>query len=335
MRLEWQALLENAQGKIQVLDSLTELAEIRSATIGKKGEFTQLMTKIGQLPASERPAYGAEVNALVKQIETLLDQKKSELEEQAIAAKLARERVDVTLPLPSPALGKIHPISRTMDELIAIFANMGFAVATGPDIEDDEHNFTALNFAPHHPARDMHDTFYLNAKDSGGRNLLLRTHTSPGANPHHARAKTAFGNYRTGADLSLGFRSNPYPPWFHQIEGLVIGRDIHMGHLKGCLQEFIQAYFGANDIPIRFRPSYFPFTEPSAEVDIGCSRAGGKLTLGPHGDWLEIGGSGMVHPNVLTACGLDPTIWQGFSLWHGGGAHGHAEIWHSRFAHIF
>ena len=186
-------------------------------------------------------------------------------------------------------------------------------MATGPDIEDDEHNFTALNFAPHHPARDMHDTFYLNAKDSGGRNLLLRTHTSP------VQIRTMRGQKPPLAIIAPGrtYRSDSdqtHTPMFHQIEGLVIGRDIHMGHLKGCLQEFIQAYFGANDIPIRFRPSYFPFTEPSAEVDIGCSRAGGKLTLGPHGDWLEIGGSGMVHPNVLTACGLDATIWQGFAF---------------------
>ncbi|MDI9350001.1 MAG: phenylalanine--tRNA ligase subunit alpha, partial [Candidatus Symbiobacter sp.] len=313
MRPEWQKLLTQAQEKIENLDKLSEFSDLRVAMIGKKGEITALMSGISKLPPPERPAYGAEVNALVKTIEALLDAKKIALEQKAMAAKLAAERVDVTLPVPSPALGKIHPISRTMDEGIAIFAAMGFSVAAGPDIEDDEHNFTALNFAPHHPARDMHDTFYLNAKDASGKNLLLRTHTSP------VQIRTMRGQKPPLAIIAPGrtYRSDSdqtHTPMFHQIEGLVIDRAIHMGHLKGCLQEFIQAYFGANDIPIRFRPSYFPFTEPSAEVDIGCSRAGGKLTLGPHGDWLEIGGSGMVHPNVLVNCGLDPDQWQGFAF---------------------
>ena len=319
MRAEWQKLLDIVRSKIDHQDNLYELSEVRVATIGKNGEFTQLLSKIKTLPPDERPAYGAEVTELFNQVEHLLSAKKILLEKRALEAKLAAEYVDVTLPLPSPQMGKIHPISRTMDELIAIFATMGFAVANGPDIEDDEHNFTALNFPPHHPARDMHDTFYLNAKqnnkggDKDGGNLLLRTHTSP------VQIRTMRGQKPPLAIIAPGrtYRSDSdqtHTPMFHQIEGLVIGRDIHMGHLKGCLQEFIQAYFGANDIPIRFRPSYFPFTEPSAEVDIGCSRAGGKLTLGPHGDWLEIGGSGMVHPNVLTACGLDANIWQGFAF---------------------
>lgn len=302
-----------AQLLIEQAADLSALAQLRVDLLGKKGKISLLMANIAQLPPPERPQFGAKINELRDGIEQKLEAKRQALEAKELAARLVRERVDVTLPTQTPTLGKIHPISRTMDELIAIFATMGFEVAHGPDIEDDEHNFTALNFAPHHPARDMHDTFYLDARDAHGRNLVLRTHTSP------VQIRTMRGQKPPLAIIAPGrtYRSDSdqtHTPMFHQIEGLVIGRDIHMGHLKGCLQEFIQAYFGLDDIPIRFRPSYFPFTEPSAEVDIGCSRKDGKLTLGPHGDWLEIGGSGMVHPNVLKNCGLDPDMWQGFAF---------------------
>jgi phenylalanyl-tRNA synthetase alpha chain len=226
--------------------------------------------------------------------------------------RLEAERIDVTLPARPERVGRIHPISQTLDEMIAIFGEMGFTVAEGPDIEDDWHNFTALNIPPEHPARQMHDTFYLPDQD-GGVPTVLRTHTSPvqvrtmTAQKPPIRIVAPGRTYRSDYDMT-------HTPMFHQIEGLAIDTDIHMGHLKGCLMEFARAFFDIDDLPVRFRPSFFPFTEPSAEMDIGCSRAGGELKLGNHGDWLEILGCGMVHPKVLEMCGIDSSRWQGFAF---------------------
>jgi phenylalanyl-tRNA synthetase alpha chain len=208
--------------------------------------------------------------------------------------------------------GRIHPISQTIDEIIAIFGEMGFVVAEGPHIETDFHNFTALNIPPEHPARQEHDTFYLPERPDGSR-LLLRTQTSP------VQIRTMLAQQPPIRIIVPGrtFRADhdaTHSPMFHQVEGLVIDRTTHMGHLKGCLIEFCRAFFGIDDVPVRFRPSYFPFTEPSAEVDIGCSRKGGELKIGPGGDWLEILGSGMVHPKVLQNCGVDPAEYQGFAF---------------------
>ncbi len=226
--------------------------------------------------------------------------------------RLAGERVDVTLPARPESEGRIHPVSQTIDEIVQIFGEMGFKVAEGPDIEDDFHNFTALNIPESHPARQMHDTFYLPEQADGSR-LVLRTHTSPVQIRHMRNNKPPIRiiapgrTYRCDSDMT-------HSPMFHQVEGLVVDETTHMGHLKGCLIDFCRTYFGVAELPVRFRPSFFPFTEPSAELDIGCSRAGGELKIGQGSDWLEILGCGMVHPKVLSMSGIDPTRYQGFAF---------------------
>jgi len=292
------------------------LEAVRVSVLGKKGRLTGLMRELGALDPEARKERGAALNVLRDEITTALDARKADLAKAELAAKLEAERIDVTLPARPETTGRLHPISQTIEEMVAIFADMGFAVAEGPNVEDDFHNFTALNFPAGHPARDMHDTFYLPDADDGkgGVNrMLLRTHTSP------VQVRAMLGNKPPIRVIAPGrtYRSDydmTHTPMFHQIEGLVIDENIDMGHLKGCLIEFCRAFFAVDDLPLRFRPSFFPFTEPSAEVDIGCSRKGGELKLGNFGDWLEILGCGMVHPNVLSACGLDPTKYQGFAF---------------------
>jgi phenylalanyl-tRNA synthetase alpha chain len=291
---------------------LAALDAVRVAALGKKGSLTGLMAGLRDLDPEARKAFGAALNVAKDEITALLDARKGELERAALDARLARETVDVTQPVRPERTGRIHPISQTRDEMIAIFAEMGFTVAEGPDIEDDWHNFTALNIPPEHPARQMHDTFYLPDRPDG-KAAVLRTHTSP------VQIRTMLSQKPPIRIVAPGrtFRSDydqTHTPMFHQIEGLVIDEAIHMGHLRGCLLEFCRAFFDVPDLPIRFRPSFFPFTEPSAEVDIGCSRKGGELKLGNYGDWLEILGCGMVHPKVLDACGIDSTRYQGFAF---------------------
>jgi phenylalanyl-tRNA synthetase alpha chain len=303
--------------RAEVLTAVTAAADapaleaVRVDALGKKGRITGLMKGLGAMDPEARKAAGQRLNLLKDEIEAALQARRTALDGAALDAKLAGETIDVTLPARPEAKGSLHPISQTIDEITAIFGNMGFTVAEGPDVEDDFHNFTALNFPPGHPAREMHDTFFLPTAPDGNR-YLLRTHTSPvqirtmmGQKPP-IRVITPGRTYRCDYDMT-------HTPMFHQVELLVIDTVTHMGHLKGCLQEFLRAFFGVEDLPLRFRPSFFPFTEPSAEVDIGCSRAGGELKLGNHGDWLEILGCGMVHPNVLKACGLDPEVYQGFA----------------------
>ncbi|WP_426957377.1 phenylalanine--tRNA ligase subunit alpha [Muricoccus radiodurans] len=296
-------------------DDLRALDAVRVAALGKSGQVTALLKGLGALAPEERRARGAAVNELKAGIERALENRRVMLEAFALDARLAAERLDVSLPprpfAPmGPEAGSIHPISRTMEELIALFGAMGFTVAEGPDIEGDWHNFTALNIPEHHPARQDHDTFYLPAQE-GGRRPVLRTHTSPVqirtmlSQEPPIRVIVPGRTWRADHDAT-------HSPMFHQVEGLVIGRDITMGHLKGCLIDFLRAFFGIADLPVRFRSSYFPFTEPSMEVDIGWSRKTGDLGAG--GDWLEILGSGMVHPKVLANCGLDPRVWQGFAF---------------------
>ncbi|MBI1205890.1 MAG: phenylalanine--tRNA ligase subunit alpha [Azospirillum sp.] len=291
---------------------LSALDEVRVTALGKKGRVTGLMKELGGLGAEERRARGGALNLLKDEIAAAIETRRGDLQALAQAARLEAERIDVSLPARPEAPGRIHPISQTVDELTAIFAEMGFTVAEGPDIEDDFHNFTALNFPPEHPAREMHDTFYLpDAAD--GRRMLLRTHTSPVQIRTMLTAKPPIRviipgrTYRSDYDMT-------HTPMFHQVEGLVVDESTHMGHLKGCLVEFCRAFFEIDDLPLRFRPSFFPFTEPSAEVDIGCSRKGGELKIGAYGDWLEILGCGMVHPNVLENCGIDSTRYQGFAF---------------------
>ena len=287
------------------------LEAVRVDALGKKGRITGLMKNLGAMSPDQRKSFGQRLNVLKDDVTAAIEARKSALETSALDAKLASERVDVTLPVRPEAVGTIHPITQTIDEIVAILGPMGFTVADGPDVEDDFHNFTALNFPPGHPARDMHDTFFLPKAPDGNR-YLLRTHTSPVQirtmmnNKPPIRVITPGRTYRCDYDMT-------HTPMFHQVEILVIDTETHMGHLKGCLQEFLRAFFGVDDLPLRFRPSFFPFTEPSAEVDIGCSRAGGELKIGNYGDWLEILGCGMVHPNVIRACGLDPEVYQGFA----------------------
>ncbi|HVH77412.1 MAG TPA: phenylalanine--tRNA ligase subunit alpha [Stellaceae bacterium] len=305
-------LIEAASAEIDRADSPEALDGVRVKYLGRRGELTMLMRGLGALAPEVRRAQGEALNAAKDRLAAALEAKGAELGRAALEARLLVERADPTLPVAFAQTGRIHPISQTIDEIVAIFGEMGFVVAEGPHIEDDFYNFTALNIPPEHPARQEHDTFYLPQRPDGSR-LVLRTHTSPvqirtmQSQPPPIRIIVPGRTFRCDHDAT-------HSPMFHQVEGLVIDRTTHMGHLKGCLIEFCRAFFGVEDLPVRFRPSYFPFTEPSAEVDIGCSRAGGELKIGAGGDWLEILGSGMVHPAVLENCGIDPAEYQGFAF---------------------
>ncbi|MBT3700809.1 MAG: phenylalanine--tRNA ligase subunit alpha [Alphaproteobacteria bacterium] len=288
------------------------LEAVRVSALGKKGQVTQLMKGLGGMSPEERKTAGPALNALKDEIAGLLDSAKQALEAAEMDVRLATERVDVSLTPRPERDGFIHPVSQVIDEITAVFGDMGFSVAEGPDIEQDFYNFTALNIPPEHPARQMHDTFYLNDQGDGAERMLLRTHTSPVQirtmenNKPPYRIIAPGRTYRCDSDMT-------HTPMFHQVEGLVIDRDINMGHLKGCLAEFARSFFDVEDLGVRFRPSYFPFTEPSAELDIGCTREGNNLTIGGD-DWLEILGCGMVHPKVLEHVGVDPNEWQGFAF---------------------
>ena len=298
--------------KIKEANSLDDLENLRVQVLGKKGSITTLMKQLGSLEPDKRREAGQILNSLQKNIIESIDNKKSSLEETYLNEKLKNEALDITLPTRPENIGRIHPLSKTMDEVISIFAQMGFTVAEGPDIESDFYNFTALNIPQEHPARQEHDTFYFN-EDENGERKVLRTHTSPVQIRTMEKLKPPLRvivpgrTYRSDHDAT-------HSPMFHQCEGLVIGDNLNMSHLKGCLIDFCRIFFGVDDLPVRFRPSYFPFTEPSAEVDIGCSRKSGELIIGEGDEWLEILGSGMVNPRVLQNCGLDPNEHQGFAF---------------------
>jgi phenylalanyl-tRNA synthetase alpha chain len=299
--------------QIHAASSLEQLEAARVGVLGRNGQLTTLLKGLGSLPPDERKTRGAALNALRQEIEGALSEAKGRLDRAALDQRLKEERIDVSLPVRAEIEGRIHPISQTIDELVAIFGEMGFTVAEGPHIEDDFHNFTALNIPPEHPARQEHDTFYLEPRAADGSRKVLRTHTSP------VQIRTMMSTKPPIRIIVPGrtFRSDhdaTHSPMFHQVEGLVIEKGVTMGHLKGCLIEFCRTFFDIDDLPVRFRPSYFPFTEPSAEVDIGCSREGGGLKIGAGADWLEILGCGMVHPKVLQNCGLDPNEVQGFAF---------------------
>ena len=294
---------------------LAALDEVRVAALGKQGSISGLLKSLGAMTPDERKVQGPEINGLRDRVAAAIAERKGALEAQALSAKLAAERLDLSLPAPPRRKGSVHPTMQVMDEVIAIFAELGFAVAEGPDIEDDFHNFTALNFPPKHPAREMHDTFFFNPGPDGERKLL-RTHTSPVqvrtmlAQKPPIRIVAPGRTYRCDSDQT-------HTPMFHQMEGLVIDRDIHMGHLKWTLDTFLARYFEAEGVVTRLRPHHFPFTEPSAEVDVQCDRSGGEIRIGQGTDWLEVAGCGMVHPNVLRACGVDPEEYQGFAFGFG------------------
>ncbi|HEY7670276.1 MAG TPA: phenylalanine--tRNA ligase subunit alpha [Hyphomicrobium sp.] len=287
---------------------LAGLEQVRIAALGKKGRISELMARLGSMAPEERKGFGQAVNDLKGRVSEALEARKSALEVEALNQRLANERADVTLPVRAGALaeGRIHPVSQVFDECVEIFADLGFAVAEGPDIETDDFNFTRLNIPPEHPARQEHDTFYFHPKPDGSR-LLLRTHTSPVQIRTMMRETPpirviAPGRvYRCDSDQT-------HTPMFHQIEGLVIDEETHMGNLKWVLEEFCKAFFEVDEVKMRFRASHFPFTEPSAEVDIGAE------AIGKPGQWLEILGCGMVHPNVITNCGLDAQRYQGFAF---------------------
>ena len=307
-----QQLQEAGLGEIAASGSPEALEQVRIKYLGRQGLVTGLMRGLGGLPVDERRSAGARFNALKDTISEAIDAREVELNRVALSRRLAADRADPTLPAQPPAQGRIHPISQTVDEIIAIFGEMGFVVAEGPHIEDDFYNFTALNIPPEHPARQEHDTFYLPERTDGSR-LVLRTHTSPVQVRTMLKQKPPIRIIVPGRTFRCDHDAT-HSPMFHQVEGLVIDRSTHMGHLKGCLIEFCRAFFDVDDLPVRFRPSYFPFTEPSAEVDIGCSREGGELKIGAGSGWLEILGSGMVHPQVLRNCGIDPDEYQGFAF---------------------
>jgi phenylalanyl-tRNA synthetase alpha chain len=291
---------------------LTQLEEARVDALGKKGRITALMKEMGGLSPDERRERGQALNQLKDEVAALIETRRDGLKREALARRLETERIDVTLPVRPESEGRIHPISQTIDEIVAIFADMGFKVAEGPDIEGDFNNFTALNIPPDHPARQMHDTFYLPDGPKGDQRVL-RTHTSPVQIRTMLSAKPPIRIIAPGRTYRSDY-DQTHTPMFHQVEALVIDETTTMAHLKGCLLEFCRAFFDVDDLPIRFRPSFFPFTEPSAEVDIGCDRSGKELKLGPYGGWLEIAGCGMVHPKVLENCGIDSTRYQGFAF---------------------
>jgi len=307
------ALRDNTLAAIGAAPDLRAWDAVRVGLLGRAGSLTALLKALGATPPDQRRERGAALNALRTELEAALETRRVALEALALETRLAVERVDITLPHrahPPGGQGSLHPISRTLEELTAIFGAMGFAVAEGPDIESDWHNFNALNIPEHHPARQDHDTFYL-APDANGRRPVLRTHTSPVqirtmlAQEPPIRVIVPGRTWRADYDAT-------HSPMFHQVEGLVIDRAIHLGHLKGCLIDFLRAFFGIATLPVRFRASYFPFTEPSMEVDIGWNRKTGDLGKGD--DWLEILGSGMVHARVLANCGIDPREYQGFAF---------------------
>ncbi|UZF92567.1 phenylalanine--tRNA ligase subunit alpha [Bosea sp. NBC_00550] len=291
----------------------TAVEDVRIAALGKSGSISALLKTLGAMTPDERKEKGPLINGLRDRVQGAIAARKEALGEAALETRLASERVDVSLPVQDgpEARGRIHPISQVIDEITAIFGDMGFAIAEGPDVETDDLNFTKLNFPVGHPAREMHDTFFF-APDANGERKLLRTHTSPVqvrtmlAQEPPIRVICPGRTYRNDSDQT-------HTPMFHQVEGLVIDKTAHLGHLKWILEEFCKSFFEIDDVKMRFRPSFFPFTEPSMEVDIQCSRKGGEIRFGEGEDWLEILGCGMVHPNVLRNCGLDPEVYQGFA----------------------
>ncbi|MFN7323389.1 MAG: phenylalanine--tRNA ligase subunit alpha, partial [Sphingomonadales bacterium] len=293
------------------------LEAVRIDALGKQGSVSALLKTLGQMSPEERQVQGPVINGLREAVTNGIAAKKTALETAILNQRLATERLDMTLPAPEAARGTVHPVSQVMDELAEIFADMGFAVAEGPEIEDDWHNFSALNIPETHPARAMHDTFYFPEEMAvDGKKMLLRTHTSPvqirtmTSQEPPIRIIAPGRVYRSDSDAT-------HTPMFHQIEGLVIDKGIHLGHLKWTLETFLKAFFEREDVVLRLRPSYFPFTEPSVEVDVGYTLVNGKRVIGGSEGWMEVLGSGMVHRRVIEACGLDPDVLQGFAFGNG------------------
>jgi phenylalanyl-tRNA synthetase alpha chain len=306
---------------VDAADTLETLDAVRVATLGKQGSISALLKTLGGMSPEERQTQGPIINGLRQAVTDAIAARKDALESAALDTRLASERLDLTLPALEAPRGSVHPVSQVMDELAEIFADMGFAVATGPEIEDDWRNFTALNIPETHPARAMHDTFYFpeDKRDVDGNLMLLRTHTSP------VQIRTMMSQEPPIRIIAPGrvYRSDSdatHTPMFHQIEGLVIDKGINLGHLKWTLETFLRAFFERDDVVLRLRPSFFPFTEPSVEVDVGYTVINGKRVIGgdpnasDNGGWMEVLGSGMVNRRVIEACDLDPNEWQGFAF---------------------
>ena len=313
MASDLDQLKQDMLARIAAAPDLAAIEQERVAALGKQGVVTQLLKTLGAMTPEQRQSEGPRIHALRETVTEAIAARKMALEEAQLERRLATETLDMSLPVEPSAQGSVHPVSQVMDELAEIFADLGFAVATGPEIEDDWRNFTALNIPESHPARAMHDTFYFEQTDSAGHRMLLRTHTSP------VQIRTMMSEeppiyviapgrtYRSDSDAT-------HTPMFHQVEGLVIDKGITLGHLKWTLETFLKAFFERDDIVLRLRPSYFPFTEPSAEVDVGYHMEKGRRVLGGTDHFMELLGSGMVHPRVIANCGLDPDEWQGFAF---------------------
>ena len=288
---------------------LDQISQIKTELFGKNGIISSQFKNIGSIPENERKKFASDLNYIKDELQGLITSKINEIDIKKINEKLEKEKIDITLPERPYQRGKIHPVSQTIDEITSIFSEIGFSVEEGPDVENEYHNFTALNTPDNHPARDMHDTFYLD----DNKEILLRTHTSPVQIRTMLKDKPPFKiiapgrTYRSDSDQT-------HTPMFHQVEGLHIDKDINMGHLKGCLNYFIKEFFEVKKIKMRFRPSHFPFTEPSAEVDIGYEIKDGKIVIGEGNQWLEILGCGMVHPNVLKNVKVDSSKYQGYAF---------------------
>jgi phenylalanyl-tRNA synthetase alpha chain len=306
------SLEQDILNQIATASDEPSLEAIRLATLGKKGYISEQMKSLGAMSPDERKQAGAALNVLKDKVTDAIGARKAVLQEALLEQRLALEKIDVTLPMRAEPRGTVHPVSQAWEEVVQIFGDLGFAVAEGPHIEDDFHNFTALNMPPEHPARQEQDTFYFNEKADGSR-MVLRTHTSPVqirtmlASEPPIRIIAPGRTFRSDSDMT-------HTPMFNQIEGLVIDEVTHMGHLKWILAEFCKSFFEVNDVKMRFRASHFPFTEPSLEVDINCSWEGGQVKIGQGNSWLEILGAGMVHPHVIKAGGLDPEKFQGFAF---------------------
>ena len=305
--IELEQITKQAEGDIAAATELAALEALRVEYLGKKGQLTGLLKGLGALSAEERPVAGAKINEVKQRLTALINERKQGLEAEVLNQKLAQETIDVTLPGRGQAMGGLHPVTRTMDRIQEFFTSVGYSVEVGPEVEDDYHNFEALNIPSHHPARAMHDTFYIDS------NTVLRTHTSP------VQVRTMENQeppirvicpgrvYRCDSDLT-------HTPMFHQVEGLVVDKNTSFADLKGVVDQFLKAFFEA-DLPVRFRPSYFPFTEPSAEVDIQCTNCKGEgCRVCSHTGWLEVMGCGMVHPNVFASCNVDAEQYSGFAF---------------------
>ena len=300
---------EEYLSKLKSKIDISQVNQIKTDLFGKNGLISSQFKNIGSVVEAERKKFAADLNSIKDELQDLINSKVNEIETAEINEKLAKEIVDITLPERSFVQGKIHPVSQTIDEISSIFSEIGFSIEEGPDVENEYYNFTALNTPDNHPARDMHDTFYLDEN----KETLLRTHTSPVQIRTMLKEKPPFKiiapgrTYRSDSDQT-------HAPMFHQVEGLHIDKDINMGHLKGCLNYFIKEFFEVDKIKMRFRPSHFPFTEPSAEVDIGYEIKDGKIVIGEGDKWLEILGCGLVHPNVLKNAKVDPLNFQGYAF---------------------